>query len=755
MGKHKYNTRRNTKKIKSDNHADDDDNDAVIEETLTEETLTEETLTEETFIVNDTKQVSSYSIFYNLGNKLIESFFENKRMYDYDTHEQHEEDYNSNSTKFNHKFEALLSKLKYSNKELYNYLNENDLTENENHNIIYKFLLNENIPNDIKIRVYNLCKDYMTKKIDDSSDFIKIKQYINYIQDIPFNKYIYHNTNLFQTVINAKKYFDEYIHGLNDVKENIIHYLIKSLSSNNNTSGLKGNVLGLQGPPGVGKCLGYNTPILLFNGSIKMVQDITKSDILIGPDSNPRFIISTTTGKELMYKIIDSETNEYYCVNKSHILSLVHSKDLNKVININIEEYFNNLNKYSEYKGYRTGVIFCGDSNKDCIKFSSVSDRLNYLKNIIHKKGYVSHFIPNNTFIYTNDIQEIKDVEFIARSLSIKTKVSIIEKNNLYEIKLYNFNYNTFNIHDVGKKIVYDIQVEVQQEGNYFGFEITGDRLFLLGDFTVTHNTRLANGLSKILNLPLYQINLGGMRESHYLTGHGFTYIGSKPGKIYNALVTSKCMNPIIFLDECDKIEENSNINGVLIHLLDEEQNHKFQDEYLDNITLDMSKVFFILSFNDIEKIDPILRNRMKVINIDKPSINDKINIVKQCIMPEYIKHLFISKYEININDLVIRYIIESKTEKESGLRFIKKNIENILDNLNSSILLIENSTNINLNNIFKDFKCIEIVKYLNTYNLINYTNTHKKITIDIQLVDLILKNNINEYNESYKMMYC
>lgn len=206
-----------------------------------------------------------------------------------------------------------------------------------------------------------------------------------------------------------------------------------------------------------------------------------------------------------------------------------------------------------------------------------------------------------------------------------------------------------------------------------------------------TGKTKLIKSLAEALDMPFFQINFGGMSDSVMLTGHSETYVGSKPGKIVEILQQSKYMNPIIYLDEIDKIGEHKNteINGILTHLLDEEQNNTFQDNYLSNVGLDLSKVFFVIAFNDITKIDEIVLDRLKVIYIDKPSLEDKINICLDKVIPAILENVNFNKnIYIEMDKETIEYFITKKCEKEHGIRKIKQNLETILYRLNYDILI-------------------------------------------------------------------
>jgi len=202
-----------------------------------------------------------------------------------------------------------------------------------------------------------------------------------------------------------------------------------------------------------------------------------------------------------------------------------------------------------------------------------------------------------------------------------------------------------------------------------------------------TAKTKSLKTLAKALNLPFYQINCGGLNDVAVLTGHSETYLGAKPGKLVEILTSAGCMNPIIYLDEIDKISETKSkeINGLLTHLLDEEQNNKFQDNYLSNINIDLSKVFFVIAFNHADRVDPIVMDRMKVINIQNPTVEDKIMIIRDKILPELTKHI---PQKITIDESLIKYIITEKAPKEDGVRQLKKCFEKMINKLNYQLLV-------------------------------------------------------------------
>lgn len=216
-----------------------------------------------------------------------------------------------------------------------------------------------------------------------------------------------------------------------------------------------------------------------------------------------------------------------------------------------------------------------------------------------------------------------------------------------------------------------------------------GNVLALLGNKGVGKTRLVRKGLSEALDRPFHVINLGGLQDPQVLEGHSPSYSGAVYGRFAQILISSQCSNPIIYLDEIDKVTSNASekaaqVHRVLTHVLDEEQNHEFYDEYFSGIKIDLSKVLFIASLNNIEDVDPILRDRLKIIKVKDLDMPTKLVIVKDYILPELCKDIGFPEDLIVFTDDVIRYIIQMKTDEEEGCRQLKKNIETILQRLNT-----------------------------------------------------------------------
>jgi ATP-dependent Lon protease len=193
-------------------------------------------------------------------------------------------------------------------------------------------------------------------------------------------------------------------------------------------------------------------------------------------------------------------------------------------------------------------------------------------------------------------------------------------------------------------------------------------------------------GISKILNRPFAFIALGGATDSSFLEGHGYTYEGSTWGKIVQILIDSKCMNPVIYFDELDKISDTprgEEIAGILTHLTDTSQNSQFHDKYFAEIDFDLSKCLFIFSYNDESKINPILKDRMYRIKTKGYISKEKTIIANNYLLPRIREQVRFNEDQIIIPNDVIGHIIDTLCNKEDGVRNLKRCLEIIYTKLN------------------------------------------------------------------------
>lgn len=269
-----------------------------------------------------------------------------------------------------------------------------------------------------------------------------------------------------------------------------------------------------------------------------------------------------------------------------------------------------------------------------------------------------------------------------------------------------------------------------QQDGYCFGFEgPPGVGKTSLAKRGLSNCLKDENGVSR----PFAMIQMGGDSNGSTMHGHNYTYVGSTWGSIVQILMDKKCMNPIIFIDEVDKIsktEHGREIVGILTHLLDPTQNDCFQDKYFNGIDLDLSKALFILSYNDPSLIDKILLDRIHRVKFGVLSLEEKIVIAKTHMLPEIYEKMGLENM-IEVNDDALTFIIENYT-CEAGVRKLKQCLFEIMGEINIDVLKnnenkykelpIRISVDDIRNKYFKD-KHEMIVKMINGENKVGLAN--------------------------------
>ena len=213
-----------------------------------------------------------------------------------------------------------------------------------------------------------------------------------------------------------------------------------------------------------------------------------------------------------------------------------------------------------------------------------------------------------------------------------------------------------------------------------------GTAIAIKGPMGTGKTTLVKDGISKILGREFAFIALGGATDSSVLEGHSYTYEGSTWGKIVDILVQCKTMNPVIYFDELDKISntpKGEEIASILTHLTDTSQNDKFHDKYFSEIELDLSRCMFIFSYNEEEKVNPILKDRMYRISTKGYSVKEKKTILEDYLLPKIRSEIKFDKEEVTIPESVLGYIIQKYTQDEEGVRNLKRCIETIYRKLN------------------------------------------------------------------------
>ena len=666
----------------------------------------------------------------------------------------------------------------------------------------------------------------------------KLRTWFDSLMTIPFGQYKGINlTNLKSKKVikfldSLQNAMDQAVYGHDEAKRQIIQMMGQQIRNPK----AKGNMLGIYGPPGNGKCFAIDTPVLMHDGTIKKVQDVNVGEMVMGDDSGTRTVLSLGRGQDEMYEI-KSNKNESYTVNSEHILCLKASgldkikkikgnkfkvqyfdkkeikfqyKSFNKygdankylesqlrqetddTIEITVKDYLKLSNNIkNKLKGYKVGVdfnrqsvdfdsyiigVWLGGSTSEheitlqdstilqylrnelanynlnlqhvqdytyrivcdlpqnttkCLnpfinaltkynlinnkhipdeyKINDRTTRLKLLAGLIDSKGYYNETMKNYEIIQKSK-QLSDDIVFLSRSLGFycyqhKTEKSCTDKDKVtfeeyYRTQIYK------GLEDIPvlcprkkpvtnakhkNSLVSGIKVNPKGPGNYYGFTLDGNNRFLLGDFTVTHNTSLIKeGIAKAMDKPFVFISLGGATDSSFLEGHSYTYEGSIYGRIANGLITSKCMDPIIYFDELDKISKShkgEEITNLLVHLTDPVQNSHFRDKYFHGIDIDLSRATMIFSFNDPHNVNPILMDRITTVETKYLMISQKIHIATNYILPEMIKDMGLEPNDINMTDDTIRHIVNTYTN-EGGVRKLKSILYNICRELNLANLI-------------------------------------------------------------------
>ena len=221
-----------------------------------------------------------------------------------------------------------------------------------------------------------------------------------------------------------------------------------------------------------------------------------------------------------------------------------------------------------------------------------------------------------------------------------------------------------------------------------------GNVIGIQGSPGVGKTTLIKECVCKALNMPFAFIPLGGASDGSYLDGHGYTYEGAIWGKIVDCLMKAQCMNPVLYFDELDKVSDTGKgqeIINILIHLTDPCQNEAFSDKYFSDIKLDLSRCLIVFTYNNTNVINPILKDRMITITTDDYTMMDKLQISKNHIIPETLRQFNFQPTDISVSNEIIQQIIQ-RTEKEAGVRNLKRSFELLISNMNLVRLLFHNN---------------------------------------------------------------
>jgi ATP-dependent Lon protease len=376
-----------------------------------------------------------------------------------------------------------------------------------------------------------------------------------------------------------------------------------------------------------------------YDNTSVVIEDIIKNNVV--PDEEA---VNECISQLSHFKKVKNELYENNIINENNIGIMVKKlNELECMLNINLlkneAEYNENDDQYEDKKDNNYNVGFIKYIYKNLDEFDTFIKEWSDFK--IKKKDYI---------------------EEVDKILEKCTYGQTCAKNQMKRIIGQWMNGNT--------------------KGQCFG---------LHGPPGVGKTTLCKNGLAKCLfdeygeSRPFAFLPLGGATNGSILEGHHYTYLGSTWGKIVDILMETKCMNPIIYIDELDKIsktEHGKEIISILTHITDASQNKEYYDRYFASIPIDLSQVLFIFSYNDRDSIDRVLLDRIQEIEIKALSVKEKLVISQNYIIPEILNNVGFSINEVFFNEIILTKIINEYTY-EAGVRKLNEILYDIIRDIN------------------------------------------------------------------------
>ena len=454
-------------------------------------------------------------------------------------------------------------------------------------------------------------------------------------------------------------------------------------------------------------------------------------------DSDPTYIIASeeASDSDSYDSNDDTISKNDKCVEDNEVITNI---DINNeppqggFFNKNDENDYNNRKKNVKKKIL---LIFNNPNNFIKKKKYDFYNKYNYIE-----KKYFDNLSEDNKELIKINEDTIKNNEdniniplrfkILNLNINIKTKKNIISKiTSLNEMSpstseynklnnwLYSLNNIPFNkyyelpvnIDDGNEKIASFLnKIKENMDNTIYGHKIAKEQIIrvlaqlisfpkangyiigIQGSAGVGKTKLIKEGICNALNYPNAFISLGGAEDSSFLRGHSYTYEGATYGKICESLMKTGIMNPLFLFDELDKVSNTyrgQEIINTLIHITDPVQNDKYTDRYFEEIDFDISRSMIIFTYNDEELINPILKDRMIVINVPGYTNDEKIVLAKDYIIPEVLKQYNLDSKEIIFNNNILKHIINN-IQNEEGVRNLKRAINNVISWINMMIYI-------------------------------------------------------------------
>ena len=613
------------------------------------------------------------------------------------------------------KYDKLIE-YKYKNilKYYLNLVNNDELDNNETNKISKKF--NNILKYNIFVKEYLnqlSIKDYFIKEIKELIDEININ-YDNYNKLSKLNLLEIINSVMNENIIEIRQIL--ILLFINDV-DNYSNYSIENdlLESNLlNEKLIKKNIK----YPIIGKDSNY---IVKMNKATAVNYTINsiKKNLDINPNIN-NINLFIHNSKKILNANIVLDFIKKNIINENEFINLKKSFPNNIRRRIFVTTEGNNNQKIDELS-YELKLELLNLNDKIKSKVNEKIKEFRSNKENSKAENYLDGFfkIPFNSFIKedifiectksNNKIRSLIDTlnQYSSNTIEYDDSIKVIEQknsNNLFKEginkslineKIFNselkLNYLKY-VEEILENVIYgqyDSKREIKRIiAQWMNGEFDGIVLGFHGPPGVGKTCFAKNGISKCLididgkARPFCLFQLGGATDGNVLEGHNYTYMGSKWGRLVDMLMDSKCMNPIIYFDELDKISETDKgkeIIDILIHLTDKSQNSQIYDRFFSGIDLDFSKCIIIFSYNDANKINRILKDRITEIKINPLKKNEKIIITQKFTLKNISKEL---NFDCKLTDENIEYIIDTFTN-EAGIRKLNEKLYEIFREIN------------------------------------------------------------------------